>query len=176
MKYPTLKKSLIYFVFVVFCFITQQAISDPDDWKEEASKAIPLRAEKYTHPELQAIFKDHFHPEVMKEFDAYFAIMFQSDFPKPKHPNKTIIGGYQCLYTKVRDTQGLSEQEKKERQLEALHQLLAFHKKSITAKNPTLGEKIKVPPCPMCIKRSKEEFGIQQHTGYTENDEERGEQ
>lgn len=136
-----------------------------------AFHAIPHREAAYTHSELQIIFKNHFHPEIMQTFDLYFAIMLQKDFPKPKHSNQVIVNGYQCLLTKIWDTRKLDDNEKKERQLKALYELLSLHKQLISKFNQELGEKIPNFGCDQCKKSATINFGIKQHTGYAEQDQ-----
>lgn len=53
-----------------------------------------------------------------------------------------------------------NEQEKQEGQKEALFQLLAFHKTSLTHFNPELEGQIPGFPCPSCLKTATTEYGI----------------
>lgn len=158
-------------LMIFFCFIlisggistgrATDAFTVSDGFKEKAKKALPLRDESYTFMELQKIFNPILLEETEKLFNQYLSIMFEREFPRPVHPNQTIVSGWQCLYGKMAFALTIDDYEqKKELQVNSLYQLLAFHKKNIRRYNPELAEQIPDHPCDGCAKNAKKELGF----------------
>lgn len=130
-------------------------------YQKQAEKVLPEKDEPFQYADIETIFSPILCREAKDFFKKCFSIMFSPEFPQPKHSNKVIIKGYQCLYAKMLDASTLKDQEEmKNAQLEALHQLFAFHKKEITKHNPELGDKIPPFPCKNCLETANLEYEI----------------
>ncbi len=137
-----------------------QVNGNPDDFKEEAVKALPRRPT--TFKEFFKPFKPVLHPQVKVKFKEFGRIMFQDNFPKPSHSDMVILNGFRCLYRKVADAHKNSiPEEQAQLQLNGLYQLLAFHKGAIAQIDPILAAEIADFPCENCKKSTKGELGIE---------------
>ena len=132
--------------------------TDPDDFMDESTKAIPERP--LTYDALYTIFKDLLLPPTKDLFEQYFAIMFKGNFPPPVHKDSVIVAGYQCLFRKMSYALVLKGQEQADYQADALFKLLAFHKTSIGKFNENLADKIPAFACESCKRSAKTEVGI----------------
>jgi hypothetical protein len=142
-------------------FVPVQANGDPDDYKEEAKKAIPRRPS--TYEELYKPFEPILCPQVDVQFKKIFMIMFDEKFPPPRHSDATILNGFWCLYSRMADAHKNSEslEEKVQLQLDALNQTAAFHIVSIATFNKELADQIPNFPCENCRVSAKAELGIE---------------
>ncbi len=143
------------------------AMKIPDQYKNEAESKLPLRLEPYTKIEIINIFTPVLHKDIQKDFEAYFSIMFDPNFPPPIHGNHVIVGGYRCLYGKCSYALSLGDEEEvKELQRKSLYQLLGFHKNKIAGFFPELAEKIPGFMCTNCAEQAKKDMGLED--GYTQ--------
>ncbi|MBM3467908.1 MAG: hypothetical protein FJX71_00560 [Alphaproteobacteria bacterium] len=168
-------KRKIYCLFlVILAFYTLPVLGIDDTFKREAEEKLPLKIENstyqpinYTFMELYEAFSPLMSPKVEREFNDYFSILFDDNFPKAPHSVPTILEGYRCLYAKMKKAQGLDNKEARDsEQLKGLMELMALHKKAITGVNPSLGSKIEEFPCESCKTTAKASLGFQTHTGY----------
>lgn len=159
-------RSLAQISLFILSFMPLQVNGDPDDFKEEAAKALPHRPS--TFKEFIEPFQPILHPRAKIKYKKFGKIMFQDNFPEPKHPDAVILKGFRCLFSKVADAhKNANVEEEAQLQLNALYQLLAFHKGPIAEINPILADEITVFPCENCKKSAKGELGIEiEHEKY----------
>lgn len=139
----------------------KRQVKGPDDFKEEAENMFPDTFKDYSYLEFIKNFNSMLHSDIQPIFVSYFMIIFSPSFPKPKHSNVTIVNGYRCLYRKMAYANTLSiDTEKKDYQLTALYQLMAFHKNAIAGLSKELGNQIPSFPCDNCLKTANTEYAI----------------
>lgn len=180
-------QSLAQISLLFLLFVPIQANGDPDDYKEDAIKAIPCRPDPYTYEELTSIFRPVLLNETAEEFKKYFSLMFNKRSPEPrnsdetiiegaseperkkfrapKHDNEVIIEFFRCLYRKMKNAYEIARKaeelqfDARKKQLEALYLVMFPHKAEIAKFDEALAAKI--PhfefPCPNCLRA---ELGI----------------
>lgn len=87
----------------------------------------------YTHEEVSEVFTPILTDSVQSKFEEWLTVLFDPDFPKPIHPNSSIVQCWNCLYNQM-----LNAQQSGEEQLSNLYMLLTHHKNAIKKFAPEL--------------------------------------
>ncbi|WP_331256695.1 hypothetical protein [Candidatus Bealeia paramacronuclearis] len=133
-------------------------------FRKQANIALPLQDEAYTYEGLMKEFKLYLKPSNIAFYESSLKLIFnlrpeQKDsedlrFPKPIHPVKTIISGWQCLLSKLIEAE--NQQDAEEINKNALLDVLALHKKTLEKLDPTLFKIVNEhAPCQNCVASSK---------------------
>ncbi len=93
--------------------------------KKEASKnksdvKHPLLKRPTTYEEFNKTYALYLDPDALNKYKHAIEIIFRSDFysPPKHHTEEMIFGGFQCLYTKIRD--GFEDTQKREKIMKQL--------------------------------------------------------
>ncbi|MBS0272712.1 MAG: hypothetical protein JSR85_08755 [Proteobacteria bacterium] len=174
-----IKISFLLFTFLIGIQPLQGMVADDSDLtrapvtlkesKPEDEAMSVLRTRPLVYEALASIFEKILRPKTSVLFETYFKIMFHSDFPPPVHPDEKILNGFQCLYRKMAHARTVPDEKEQERlQQEALFQLMAFHKHSISTFDQTLADKVPGFGCPSCQESARTEIGLTAESDHPE--------
>lgn len=131
-----------YAVVFLYLLTCAQGNPTPED-------LLPMRTWAYTQPEIERAL----NPYLMESVKPFYrqGLGFIFSMGEPKHPNQTVIKGWQCLLEKVMN----ADQDLEEQRIPLLD-LLALHKSRLAG--DLLGQVQDHAPCANCVASARHAY------------------
>ncbi len=104
--------------------------------EEIAARDIPVSDVFYSKEILLEKFERVMLPKPYEYLGSFLNVIFLPEFPEPVHSNLIISKGWNCLYTKMLESQRATDPV--QAQITAIQKLMFLHRESLTTHAPDL--------------------------------------